>query len=251
MSTPLVVAHRGHASRYPENSRAGIAAACAAGAAFVEFDVQLTADAVPVVLHDPTLERTGGDPRRIRDLAAADARGLAIGEPERFGDRYADERLCTLEEIVEVFGAWPAVRPVVEIKRESAEDFGVDATAERVVAALAPVLERAVVISFVERAVMSARRFGAAAVGWCLNYYDDDSRRLAEAIAPDLIGCDWRKLPPLPGRAWAGPWRWMCWEVTESALALALAERGVDLVETMACAELLSDPRLRTTAAVG
>ena len=48
---------------------------------------------------------------------------------------------------------------------------------------LAPVLSRSVVISFAERVVMTARRLGAPSVGWCVFYYDEDSRRLAEAMA--------------------------------------------------------------------
>ena len=38
----------------------------------------------------------------------------------------------------------------------------------------------------------------------------------------------------------------MVYEVVEPDLALALAARGVDLVETMACEEMCADPRLRT-----
>jgi len=235
-----IVAHRGHASRFPENSRAGIEAACAAGAAFVEFDVQLTADGEPVVLHDPTLARTAGLERRIRELTLAEARGISISEPERFGEAFADERLASLAEVVELLARWPAVRPMVEIKRESAEEVGVDATVERVVRVLEPLLDRAVVISFVERAVLTARRLGVAEVGWCLNYYDADARRLAEAMAPDYLATERHRLPAGGERPWPGPWRWMCWEVTNRDTALALHRRGVALIETMACAELLA-----------
>ncbi|HSL12130.1 MAG TPA: glycerophosphodiester phosphodiesterase [Actinomycetota bacterium] len=57
-SEPLVVAHRGASAREAENTLAAFEAAVAAGADAVEFDVRLTADRVPVVIHDADLSRT-------------------------------------------------------------------------------------------------------------------------------------------------------------------------------------------------
>ena len=51
-------AHRGASSRHPENTLAAFKAAVAAGADGVEFDVQLTHDGVPVVIHDEKVDRT-------------------------------------------------------------------------------------------------------------------------------------------------------------------------------------------------
>ena len=55
---PLVVAHRGASSVEAENTLAAFEAAIGAGADAVEFDVRLTADGVPVVIHDADLSRT-------------------------------------------------------------------------------------------------------------------------------------------------------------------------------------------------
>ena len=66
----MLLAHRGWASRYPENSRAGIEAALQAGVRSVEIDIQLSGDSVPMVIHDATLERTAGVDRRVSDLNA-------------------------------------------------------------------------------------------------------------------------------------------------------------------------------------
>ena len=59
-----LVAHRGYAARYPENTRESLAAAVRAGARFLEFDVQLSADGVPVLLHDVTLSARPGSRAR-------------------------------------------------------------------------------------------------------------------------------------------------------------------------------------------
>ncbi|MFD8703025.1 glycerophosphodiester phosphodiesterase [Kitasatospora sp. NPDC059648] len=61
----LAVAHRGDPYRHRENTLPSVESALAAGADAVEVDVQLTRDKVPVLLHDPTLERLWGDPRSI------------------------------------------------------------------------------------------------------------------------------------------------------------------------------------------
>lgn len=52
------IAHRGGAREFPENTLEAFVAAVALGADMVEMDARLAADGVPVVLHDPTLDRT-------------------------------------------------------------------------------------------------------------------------------------------------------------------------------------------------
>ncbi|MFG2818443.1 glycerophosphodiester phosphodiesterase [Kitasatospora sp. NPDC048365] len=77
--TVLAVAHRGDPYRYRENTLPSIVSALAAGADLVEVDVRLTRDRVPVLLHDPTLERLWDDPR---PLAGVTAEQLAdVGSP--------------------------------------------------------------------------------------------------------------------------------------------------------------------------
>ena len=55
---PRIIAHRGGGLLAPENTLAGIRLARNLGFAGVEFDVKLTMDSVPVLMHDDTLERT-------------------------------------------------------------------------------------------------------------------------------------------------------------------------------------------------
>lgn len=55
---PRWIAHRGWSTRFPENSLAALAAAVAAGADELEFDLRSSADGVSMVLHDATLDRT-------------------------------------------------------------------------------------------------------------------------------------------------------------------------------------------------
>jgi len=64
------VAHRGDPYRFRENTLASVASALRAGADTVEVDVRLTRDGVPVLLHDPTLERLWEVRRDVGELTA-------------------------------------------------------------------------------------------------------------------------------------------------------------------------------------
>jgi glycerophosphoryl diester phosphodiesterase len=65
------LAHRGDWRRAPENTVAALEAALAVlGCDGVEFDVRLSADGVPVLIHDETLERVQGRPIRVDEASA-------------------------------------------------------------------------------------------------------------------------------------------------------------------------------------
>ena len=68
MSRPLIIGHRGASAVAPENTLAAFEAAVAAGADGIEFDVRLSRDGVPVVIHDETLYRTSGVRRRVAEM---------------------------------------------------------------------------------------------------------------------------------------------------------------------------------------
>lgn len=79
MTTPLIIGHRGASAVAPENTMAAFLEAIAAGADGIEFDVRLTRDGVPVVIHDGTLHRTGGLPDRVADLASEEIAKIDVG----------------------------------------------------------------------------------------------------------------------------------------------------------------------------
>ncbi len=55
--------------------------AIAAGSDGIEFDVRLTRDSVPVIIHDNTLRRTTGLPHRVADLTWSELESLSVGVP--------------------------------------------------------------------------------------------------------------------------------------------------------------------------
>ena len=75
----LIIGHRGASAVAPENTMAAFRKALAVGADGIEFDVRLTRDGVPVVIHDSTLRRTGGLPHRVADLTSAEISKIDVG----------------------------------------------------------------------------------------------------------------------------------------------------------------------------
>ena len=59
-TSPKIYAHRGASVDFPEHTRAAYEAAIHQGADGFECDVRLTKDSVPILWHDPTMERTAG-----------------------------------------------------------------------------------------------------------------------------------------------------------------------------------------------
>ncbi|MEV6850583.1 glycerophosphodiester phosphodiesterase family protein [Actinoplanes sp. NPDC051411] len=107
------VAHRGYSGVAPENTLPAFAAALRGGATIVEFDVRTTADGVPVVIHDRTLERTTTGTGPVWEAEFDGVRRLDAGA--WFSPAYAGVRVPTLAETIDLIAA-ADVELLLEIK---------------------------------------------------------------------------------------------------------------------------------------
>jgi len=228
-----LVAHRGNARDYPENTLPAFASAMSAGLRFLELDVQLSADGVPMVIHDHELQRTTGLPGCVFDLTASELSMIDAHEPRRFGERFRGTRIPLLADVLALLDGRQDVTLFVEIKAESLARFGHEQVVERLLQELKAARNQCVVISFDLAAVFRARQIGGLTIGWVLEQYDSHSRLKYEAVQPEFLFCDVAKLPQ-HGALWRGPWRWAIYEIESLDLALSLAERGAHYIETMA-----------------
>ncbi len=82
---PWIFAHRGARHAAPENTMAAFELALEEGADGIEFDVRLSADGVPVVLHDRRLNRvtSGADRREVAALSLRQLQAVDVGAGER------------------------------------------------------------------------------------------------------------------------------------------------------------------------
>jgi glycerophosphoryl diester phosphodiesterase len=113
---PLILGHRGASANAPENTLAAFRLAVEQGADGVELDVTLTADGVPVVIHDDTLDRTTSGHGAVSALSLAEIQSLDAGYPDKFAAQFCGQRIPTLAEVFEVAGESTIIN--IELKHD-------------------------------------------------------------------------------------------------------------------------------------
>jgi len=91
---PRIVAHRGGGALAPENTLGAIRKGASMGFKGVEFDVMLTADALPIIIHDETLERTTNGRGEVPAMKYSELVSLDAGGGERIPTFEEAARLC-------------------------------------------------------------------------------------------------------------------------------------------------------------
>jgi glycerophosphoryl diester phosphodiesterase len=171
---PLRLAHRGDWRRGVENTIPALLAALEVAACDgLEFDVRVSSDGVPVVIHDETLLRVQGRPQRVDAVPA---------------DTLADLGVPALSDVLAAIGR----RTFLDI--ELKDDPG-RAAIEVIAAGRGPALERAVVSSFHRGALEGVARLAPAWRRW-LNSRTLDATVVADAVRLGSRGVaiDWRSL---------------------------------------------------------
>lgn len=242
---PKLVAHRGYAARYPENTLLALRAAVAAGAHYLEFDVLLTADKVPVLFHDRDLQRMCGQNGAVHDYTLAQLQTFAVSEFGKFGYRFVDNRISTLQQTIAFLAGHPAVFAFVELKRQALQTFGIDTVLERVLPLLEPIKEQAIIISYSLEALRATRERSSFPIGAVFDDWREHKQVLIQTLRPEYLFTDIDCLP-----RWGNLRQPHCqlavYECVDPARAMRVHRRGVDFVETFAIAEMLESLRLHT-----
>ena len=102
MKKIVVEGHRGYAAKYPENTMISFEAAMELGVDAIEFDVWLSAEKTPVIIHDGNCKRTCGVDIHVNDMTVEEMKKLSAHYPDKFGDQYANMGVTipTLEELL-------------------------------------------------------------------------------------------------------------------------------------------------------
>ena len=109
MARPLIIGHRGASAVAPENTLAAFARAVSDGADGIEFDVRLSHDKVPVVIHDARLWRTARLACSVSDLSSRELSSIKVGSwfnrkfPRVARTEYEEETIPTLKSVFDFF----------------------------------------------------------------------------------------------------------------------------------------------------
>lgn len=110
-----IVSHRGAAALAPENTLTAFQIAIDQGVDFVEADVRVTADGIPVLMHDLDVDRTTNGSGLLESLTLEQVKALDAGS--WFDTQFAGEPVPTLNDFVDLLVPAPT-RAFIELKGE-------------------------------------------------------------------------------------------------------------------------------------
>ena len=96
-----IIAHRGFSAIAPENTIAAFNMARLKGANGIEFDIQLSKDHHPIIIHDYTIDRTTQNKGEVAKLTLKKLKELDVGS--WFNDKFKGEKIPTLTEVLNLF----------------------------------------------------------------------------------------------------------------------------------------------------
>jgi glycerophosphoryl diester phosphodiesterase len=245
---PKIVAHRGYAEIYPENSILAISAAFELGACFVEIDIQCLNDGTVVIYHDDNMLRVSNVNKNIMTISKDECMKYSAYEPERFGDEFIHNKIPFLAEMVAVLQKYKNGKLLVELKDESLSQFGISTVVDNVYKDLQSVWEQIIIISYNMDSLKYSRDKYGCDVAWVITNWDDESHQQADEFKPEMIITNYKKIQFESGGLWSGPWQWVAYEVTDPKQAFSLTKQGVDHIESMDIGGLFKNKKLKMAA---
>lgn len=231
-----LVAHRGYTQCFPENSMLAIQAALDVGARYIEIDIQLSSDTQPMIFHDRDLSRLCEQANAIHDYTFDELKSFSNFSPDRFKNKYKNEKIASLNEVVDLFKLHPNTTLFVELKRNSLQQHGIDTMLETVLSCLAPIIDQCVIISFSLEALRNLRKSSSIPIGAVIDEWNDAitiHADIMQELNPEYFFCDIDSLPPSPhDLVKIQNCKIVTYECTDINVALKALERGVDLIET-------------------
>lgn len=229
-----LVAHRGYASCYPENSLLAIEKAIAEGSKYVEVDLQLTADLQPVLYHDRYMTRLSGIEKKIELLTYGELEQYRLHNSEAFGDKFADEAIAHLKHLICLILNYPEVVFFIEFKSFSVDIFGVDTCLEQICPLLKQVESQVVLISYSHELVESAIQDNWS-VGWVSDQFPEQGWWLQFSSVPQYLFLNFNCLSNINLAAEKLSWpetKVVLYELADAYQAQVFFDQGADLIET-------------------
>lgn len=238
-----LVAHRGQPLTFPENSLEGFSHVVKSAAAYIETDVNITADGIPVLSHDANLLKLTEKQIIVADHSYDEIKDMPAGYSERFGDKFDHCRIATVEQFSELLKDWPDVTCFIEIKEPCLNYFGLKAV-DLIVGALKKIRSQVVVISFEYDAVEYVKSNYDLPIGWVLPEWSEQNRLKSIQLAPEYLLVSSKFCPQDKSEIWSGVWEWVCYTVNTAEEVEHYASLGFELIETNRLSELKLESKI-------
>lgn len=239
-----LIGHRGQPHSYPDNSLPGFSHVLNSGAGYIETDVHISADGIPLLSHDANLLEITGKQIIISDHSYETISQMPASYPQRFGDKFKDNRIATLKEFSNLLKDWPNVTCFIELKGSSINYFGGERAVDITVEALDEIATQCVLISFEYDALKYAQNKYDLPIGWVLPEWSQENEEKANSLSPDYLFVDADFCPQEKSDIWSGSWTWAVYTVNIAEQVEHFAGLGIELIETNRYSELKQESKI-------
>lgn len=193
MLNPTFIAHRGYASAFPENTLVAIEAARQSGAEYVEVDIQLSADLVPVLFHDRDLKRLCQQDKAIHDYTFTELEQFNVSDSEKFSEMFADNKITSLQNFVEYLKQYSALNAFIELKSSMIDQFGEVVVLEKILPFFAGMQQQVSFISYNQKILKKIHDETGFATGIVIDDWEDYDKHTN--WKPEWLFCSVEGLP--------------------------------------------------------
>jgi len=192
----VLIAHRGASAHAPENTLAAVRIAMEMRAEMVEVDVLLSKDGIPVLLHDPSLDRTTTGQGLVTDYTLDELRLLDAGS--WFSPEFKAEPIPTVEELLELAKGKISIN--LEIKTQALTDSLQGGIVEKVVDLVRKydMQNHVIFSSFDPRAIQQLKEYAPDIPGAILYdaaiYGDKHPLDIVRELKADAFNCSWKEI---------------------------------------------------------
>lgn len=235
LNTPVFIAHRGYSAAYPENTLIALDAARQAGANFLEVDIQLSADHVPVLFHDRDLKRLCQQQGAIHHYSYVELQAFNVSDSEKFADKFADNKITSLQTFIDFLKKYPHLHAFIELKRIMIEVFGDNTVLEKILPLFDGMANQITFISYNQNVLKIIHEAGIYKTGLVA----DNWKELTDlSWQPEWLFCDYEGLPE-NNDALRNQSEIAVFEVGNVGLAKHLHAKGITYLETFRIKELI------------
>jgi len=190
------------------------------------------------------LSKLTGDPLFVAEHSYERISTIAAGYSERFHDRFADYRIASLQQFVELLSQWPDVQCFIELKQASLDNFG-NRAVDLVLQQMQRIPRQGILISFNYDALMYARQqHDRLPIGWVLPEWNEENHQRAIDLNPDYLHVSRKICPDQKSEIWPGPWQWAAYTINQAHEIAHFAALAIELLETDRYSELKKESKL-------